>query len=180
MTAIAELGDLTGDYVLDTTQTRIGFVARHTMATRVRGHLDKFEGDVHLDGDDPSKSNAQVTIQAESIQTGNPRRDAALRSKFLDSDNHPTISFTSTGVERVDQTNFRVTGELTIRGVTKLVTADVKLTRAENDRWGNVRVGLVGRATINRKDWGVHWNAAIGLVSKTVMVEFEIAAVRQS
>lgn len=180
MAVVTKLSELTGDYVFDPAHTRIGFVARHTMGTGVYGHLDTFEGGAHLDGDDPSKSRAHVRIRAGSIRSGNPRRDAVLRSKFLDVDNHPTITFTMTAVERLDQTTFTVTGDLTLRGVTKPVTAKVKLTGTENDRSGNVRVGFAGSATINRRDWGVHWGATLGMVSKTVTVTFDAAAIRQS
>jgi polyisoprenoid-binding protein YceI len=180
MTTMTRLDELTGDYVLTTTHTRIGFVARHTMGPKVHGQFDQFEGHVHLDGDDPSKSSAQLTIQAKGIQTRNRRRDEQLRSKFLDMDSHPTITFTSTKVEQVDQTHFKLIGDLTIRGVTKSVTVDFELTGAQNDPRGNVRVGFDGSATINRKDWGVRWTAATGLVAAKVTLEFDIAAVRQS
>lgn len=181
MTTTTKPSELTGDYVLDTAHTRIGFAARPAMATKVRGQFDEFEGSAHLDGDDPSKSSAELTIQAKSIQTRNQQRDEHLRSKFLDMDNHPTITFTSIGVEQVDETNFKVTGDLTIRGVTKPVTVDFELTGAENDPSGNFRVGFEGSVTINRKDWGVNWNAATGvLVSEKVTLEFDVAAIRQS
>jgi polyisoprenoid-binding protein YceI len=180
MTTMAMRSELTGDYVLDTARTRIGFVARHAMGTKVRGQFDEFEGSAHLDGDDPSKSSAELTIQAKSIQTRNQQRDEQLRSKFLDMDNHPTITFTSTKVEQVDETNFKVTGGLTIRGATKPVTVDFELTGTENDPWGNFRVGFEGSVTVNRKDWGVNWNAATGvLVSAKVTLEFDVAAIRQ-
>ncbi len=181
MTIMTKPSDLTGDYVLDTAHTRIGFVGRHTMATKVRGQFDEFEGSAHLDGDDPSESSAELTIQAKSIQNRNQQRDEQLRSMFLDMDNYPAITFTSIGVEQVDETNFKVTGDLTIRGVTKPVTVDFELTGAENDQWGNCRVGFEGSVTINRKDWGVNWNAATGvLVSEKVTLEFDVAAIRQS
>ena len=173
---MTNISELTGDYVLDTAHTRIGFVARHAMATKVRGQFDEFEGSAHLDGDDPSRSSAELTIQAKSIQTRNQQRDEHLRSKFLDMDNHPTITFTSIGVEQVDKTSFKVTGDLTIRAVTKPVTVDFELTGAENDPRGNFQ----GTVTINRKDWGVNWNAATGLlVSEKVTLEFDVAAIRQ-
>ncbi|WP_248960010.1 YceI family protein [Sphaerisporangium perillae] len=181
MTTTTKLSELTGDYVLDTAHTRIGFVARHTMATKVRGQFDEFEGSARLDGEDPSKSSTELTIQAKSIQTRNQRRDEHLRSKFLDTDNHPTITFTSIGVEQVDDTSFKVTGDLTILGVTKPVTVDFELTGAENDPWGDFRVGFEGSVTIDRKDWGVNWNAATGvLVSEKVTLEFDVAAIRRS
>src|SRR5215470_3962632 len=164
MITTTRLSDLTGDYVLDTAHTQIGFIARHTIATKVPGQFGEFEGSAHLDGDDPSKSSAQLTITAKSIQTRN----------------HPAITFTSTKVEQAGDTNFAVTGDLTIRGVTKPVTVDFKLTGAETDPWGNFRVGFEGSLAINRRDWGVHWNAALGVVSKKVMLEFDVAAIRRS
>ena len=176
MTSMTTPSSLTGDYFVDAAQTRIGFVARHTMASKVRGHFDSFEGSAHLDGDDPSKSIVELIIQASSIQTRNPRRDAALRAKFLDVANHSTITFTSTEVKRVDSTTFTATGNLTIRGVTAPVTVDFRLTSAEKDRRSNLQIRFTGSAAINRKDWGVHWNAAMGLVSKTVTLELVVAA----
>jgi polyisoprenoid-binding protein YceI len=180
MTTTTRLSELTGDYVLDTAHTRIGFVARHTMATKVPGQFGEFEGSAHLDGDDPPKSSAQFTITAASIQTRNQQRDEALRSKYLDTGNHPVITFTSTKMKQVGDTNFTVTGDLTIRGVTKPVTVDFKLTGAKTDPQGNFRADFAGSATINRKDWGVHWNAAPGVVSKKVTLEFDVAAIRRS
>lgn len=182
MTTTTKLSELTGDYVLDTAHTRIGFVAR--AVAKVRGQFDEFEGSAHLDGDDPSKSSAQLTIQAKRIQTRNQRRDGHLRSSFLDTDSHPTITFTSTTVEQVGEISFAVTGDLTIRGVTRPVTVDFELAGADNDLEGNFRVGFVGKVTINRKDWGVSWNAVLEgggvLVSEKVALEFDVAAVRQS
>jgi polyisoprenoid-binding protein YceI len=174
MTSTTNLSELTGDYVLDGALTRIGFVARHTMATKVPGHFESFEGHAHLNGGDPSKSTAQLTIRAASIQTRNPRRDQALRDKFLDAPNHPTITFTSTRIDQIDDTTFTLTGTLTIRGTTKPITIDVALTATDNDR-----LTLEGTAAINRRDWGAHWSAAGFLVSKQVHLEFAATAVRQ-
>jgi polyisoprenoid-binding protein YceI len=173
MTATTELTELTGDYVLEPARTRIGFVARHTMATRVPGHFETFEGHAHLDGDDPAKSTVAITIQAASIQTHNPRRDPALRDKFLDAPHHPTITFTSTAVDQVDETTFSLTGDLTIRGTTRPVTIPLTLTTAGDDR-----LGLTGTVTINRRDWGAHWSAAGFLVSRQVLVDLAVTAVR--
>ena len=179
MTTTTRLSELTGDYVLDTAHTRVGFVARHTMATKVPGQFGEFAGSAHLDGGDPPKSSAQLTIHARSIQTRNRQRDEYLRSKYLDTGNHPAITFTSTKVEQAGDTTFRVTGDLTIRGVTKPVKVDFELTGAKTDPWGTFRVGFEGSVTINRKDWGVNWNAATGMVSKKVTLEFDVAAIRQ-
>ncbi|WP_433681066.1 YceI family protein [Nocardia sp. CA-119907] len=180
MSTTIELSELTGDYVLDTGHTRIGFIARHTLSTRVRGRFGEFEGTAHLDGDEPSKSSAQLTIQANSIDTDNPRRDDLLGRKFLGVDDHPTITFTLTRVEQFDSTSITVTGDLTMRGVTRPVTVDFELTGADIDEQGALRVGLTGSVTINRKDWGVHWKAAVGMVSPKVTLEFDVAVIRQS
>ncbi|MEW2488660.1 YceI family protein [Streptomyces sp. NPDC048411] len=175
------LSDLTGGYVLDTTRTRIGFVARHAMATRVRGQFDEFEGGAHFDGDDPSKSSVRLTIRAKSIKTRDQRRDDHLCGTFLDTDHHPTLVFTSTTVQQLADTDFRVTGDLTIRGVTKPVTVDFELTGAENDPRGGARVNFKGGVTIDRNDWGVNWNAATRLlVSAKVTLELDIAAIRRT
>jgi len=184
MTTTTQLSELTGNYVLDEAPTRIGFVARQAMVTKVRGHFHEFDGNAHLDGDDPSKSSLQLTIQAKSIQTRNELRDEHLRSHFLDVPNYPTVSFTSTEVEQVNETSFIVTGDLTIRGVTKPISVEMVLTGAENDSRGNFGVGFEGTAIINRKDWGVSWNALVEgggvLVSENVVLEFEVAAIRRS
>ena len=175
-----QLDHLTGDYVLDPTHSRIGFVAKHTIGPKVRGQFDAFEGIAHLDGDDASASSAQLSIRAESIQTGNQRRDPFLRSKFLRMADHSAITFTSTAVEQVGQTNVKLTGDLTIRGVTKPITVDFELTDVQDDPSGNVLASFKGSARINRKDWRVRWAAAAGMVSKTVTLDLDIAAVRQS
>jgi polyisoprenoid-binding protein YceI len=119
-------------------------------------------------------------MQAKSIQTRHRQRDKQLRSKFLDMDNHPTITFTTTKVEHAGETNFKVTGDLTIRGVTKPVIVDFELTGTENHPRGDFLVGFQGSVMINRKDWGVNWNAAPGVVSEKVTLEFDVAVIRQS
>ncbi|MGW7082408.1 YceI family protein [Streptomyces sp. NPDC054871] len=180
MPTTLSLGELTGAYIIDTTHTRIGFVARHAMSTRVRGEFEEYEGSAYLSGDQPSKSRAHLAIKAKSLLTHHKQRDEQLRSTFLDTDNHPAITFGSTEVEQVDGTNFKVTGDLTIRGVTKPVTIDVELTAAELDPRGDLRVSFLGSVTINRKDWGVNWNAATSvLVSPKVTLEFDVIAVRK-
>jgi polyisoprenoid-binding protein YceI len=183
VTTITNLSELTGDYVLDTAHTRIGFAAR-AMFSNVRGQFDELEGSAHLDGDDPSRSSAHLTIQAKSIQTRNQRRDDHLRGRFLDTHRHPAITFTSTRAEQAGETNFKITGDLTIRGVTKPVTVEFDLTGAENDPQGKFRVGFQGQATISRQDWGASWNAALEgggvLIGDKVTLEFDVTAIRPS
>jgi polyisoprenoid-binding protein YceI len=176
---------LTGKYSLDPAHSRIGFVARHAMVTKVRGAFNEVDGSGFFDADDPTNSHVELTIKAHSIDTRNADRDAHLRSNdFFDMENHPEIRFVSTSAERVDDTTFRVTGDLSIKGVTKPVTVDLEFTGAAVDPFNNQRVGLEGSTVINRKDWGVNWNAALEaggvLVSEKVTLEFEISAIKQA
>jgi len=182
-TTVTGIESLTGDYQIDPAHTRLGFVARHAMITKIRGAFNEFEGRAHLDAADPTKSSATLTIKAESIDTRNDQRDGHLRGNdFLDIPNHPSITFTSTGVEPLGGDTYRVSGDLTIRGVTKPVSIEFEFTGSAVDPSGNVRVGFEGSTTINRKDWGVNWNAALEaggfLISENVTLEFEISAIK--
>jgi polyisoprenoid-binding protein YceI len=179
------LTELTGTWTLDPAHTRIGFVARHAMVTKVRGSFNEFEGTAVLDGANPANSHAEVTIKAASIDTRNAQRDEHLRSNdFLAMQEHPEITFTSTGARQVDDTTFELTGDLTIRGVTKPVTIPFSFEGAAKDPFGNLRAGFEGSVVINRKDWGVTWNAALEgggvLVSDRVTLEFEISAIKNA
>jgi len=179
------LTELTGTWTLDPAHTRIGFVARHAMVTKVRGSFNEFEGTAVLDGANPANSHAEVTIKAASIDTRNAQRDEHLRSNdFLAMEEHPEITFASTGARQVDDTTFELTGDLTIRGVTKSVTIPFTFEGAAKDPFGNLRAGFEGSVAINRKDWGVTWNAALEgggvLVSDRVTLEFEISAIKNA
>ncbi|SCK29213.1 YceI family protein [Streptomyces sp. WMMB 322] len=185
MTTAADYAKLTGEYVLDPTHTRIGFVARHAMVTKVRGAFNDFTGTAHIDGDKPEQSSAELVIKAESIDTRNPDRDAHLRSNdFLKMEDFPEITFRSTGVRQSGEDTFEVTGDLTIKGVTRSVTVPFTYEGQATDPFGNSRIGLEGSTTINRQEFGVSWNAALEtggfLVSDKVTLEFEISAVKQS
>ncbi|MFI6582662.1 YceI family protein [Embleya sp. NPDC050493] len=180
-----QMSELTGDYVLDPAHTRIGFVARHAMVTKVRGAFHRFEGTAHLDGADPARSTGRVVIKAESIDTGVQQRDQHLRTNdFLDAPNFPDITFRSTSVEPRSDTEFRVTGDLTIKDTTRPVAVDFEYTGNAVDPSGNLRVGLEGSVTISRKDFGVTWNAALEgggvLVGDKVVLEFDISAIKQN
>lgn len=177
--------DLTGDYTLDPVHSRIGFVARHAMVTKVRGSFDEFEGRGHFDADDPARSSLEVTIKAASIDTRNADRDGHLRSNdFFDMQAYPEIRYVSTSVAQLDGTTYRVTGDLTIKEVTKPVTIDFEYTGSAVDPFGNQRLGLEGSVTVNRRDWGVNWNAALEaggvLVSEKVVLEFEVSAIKDA
>ena len=177
--------DITGDYVLDVTHTRIGFSARHAMVTTVRGQFAEFEGTAHVDTANPSASSAKVDIRAASITTGQADRDAHLRSAdFFDVETFPELTFVATGVARVDAATWTVTGDLTIKGVTNPVSIDFESTGSARDPFGNLRVGFEGSTAINRKDWGLTWNAALEtggvLVSERVKLDFDISAIQNA
>ncbi|WP_152365155.1 YceI family protein [Microlunatus speluncae] len=161
MATTSRLDQLTGEYVIDPARTRIGFVVRSTKITKVRGWFERFDGVVQLDGDDPTKSSVRLTLQAASIQTRNRRRDDHLRREFLAVEAHPTITFASTAIRAEGSSTFMITGDLTIRGAVKPVAVTVELTRTDHDPAGGFRVGFVGRASVNRKDWGVRMISAL-------------------
>jgi polyisoprenoid-binding protein YceI len=180
---LPSLSALTGTYALDPTHTRIGFVARHAMVTKVRGSFNEFEGTAVLDGDDVSRSSATVTITAASIDTRQAQRDAHLRSNdFLAMDEHPTLTFVSTAARRTGEAEFELDGDLTIKGVTRPVTIPFTYEGTAQDPFGNTRVGFEGSVVINRKDFGVSYNAALEtggvLVGESITLEFEVSAVK--
>jgi polyisoprenoid-binding protein YceI len=179
----ATLADLSGTYTVDPAHSRIGFVARHAMVTKVRGNFNEFEGSGVVDGTDLAASTVALTIQAASIDTRNEQRDAHLRSNdFLAMDEHPQITFVSTGFSKTGPASLDLTGDLTIKGVTNSVTVPFDFEGAATDPFGNLRVGFEGAVTINRKDYGVTWNAALEtggvLVSDKIVLEFEVSAIK--
>jgi len=184
MTATAtDLTNLSGDYTLDTAHSRLGFLARHAMVTKVRGLFKDFEGQIHIDGQDPTRSSAEVTIQVASIDSQQADRDAHLRgADFFDVEKYPTITFKSTKAEVVDENTYRLTGDLTIRDATHPVAIDLEFTGATNDPFGFFRIGFEGSVVVNRRDWGLVWNMALDtgglLVSEKITIELDIAAVR--
>ena len=146
---------------IDPAHSAAHFSVRHLMISNVRGEFTKLSGSALIDPADPSKSSVEITIEAASINTREPQRDEHLRSvDFFDVANHPTLTFRSTQVTALGADNFKLTGDLTIRGVTKKVTFDVEgPTPAVKDPWGNIRAGIAASAKINRKDFGVAFNA---------------------
>ena len=181
---MSSLTDLKGTYVIDVAHSRIGFSARHAMVTKVRGGFSQFEGTAKLNGDDPAGSNVNVTIQAASFDSGVQMRDDHVKSgDFLDVETYPTLSFASTDVHVTGPDSFDVTGNLTIKDQTHPITIPFSYVGTAKDPFGNVRSGFEGETTINRKDYGILWNAALEtggvLVSEKVTLDIEISAILQ-
>lgn len=172
-----------GEWVADPGHSTIGFTARHAMVAKVGGTFDDFEVRIHADAEDPEQSTVTVRIGAASVNTRNAQRDEHLRSAdFLDVAAFPDITFTSTSVEEVDDMAFMITGELTIRDVTRTMVVPVDFTGVAKDPFGVVRAGFEGRRRLNRRDYGLEWNLPLDtggvLVSEKVEIVFEISAVR--
>jgi polyisoprenoid-binding protein YceI len=179
------LAALTGDYTVDPAHTSIGFVARHAMVTNVKGAFHDFEGTLHLDGTDPSRSTASIDVKVESIDTGSADRDNHLKSAdFFKTDEHPAMTFRSTAAEALGGDDYRTTGDLTILGTTKPITIDLEFNGAAKDPFGNERVGFEGKAEILRSEWGLTWNAALEtggvLISDKIKLVFDISAIKQA
>lgn len=182
-TANTALDASSGHYDLDAAHSRVGFVARHAMVTKVRGSFTEFAGSFDLDASNWPGSTAQVTIQVASIDTGNEQRDAHLRTNdFFDAPSHPQITFTSTRVEQTADDAVAVTGDLTIKGITRPVTVEFVYTGSAVDPYGNTRIGFEGISTINRSDFGITFNATLEtggvLVSDKITLEFDISAIK--
>ncbi len=180
----AAVEDISGDYTIDPTHSRLGFSTRHAMVTTVRGHFTEFSGTAHIDAATPANSLVSLTIQTGSIDTGVADRDGHLRSAdFFDADNNKEITFSSTKVER-DGDDWVITGDLAIKGESKSVTITFEPTGSARDPFGNLRIGFEGGTSINRKDWGLTWNAALEtggvLVSEKIKLEFDISAIQNT
>ena len=173
-----------GTYLLDPTHTRIGFIARHLMVTKVRGDFADFDGSITID-EDPAKSTAQASMRAISIGTGTADRDGHLRSgDFLEAEKYPELTFANARVVAQKGAKFRVLGDLTIKGVTKEVELQVELDGVVTDPFGNEKLAVTSHTEINREDFGMTWNAALEtggvLVSQKITIEIEAQAVRQA
>jgi len=180
----AALTDISGDYALDISHSRLGFVARHAVVTKVRGQFNEWDGTAHIDTADPAASSVSLRIKAASVSTGSADRDGHLASPdFFDAEQFPEWTFVSTAVSR-DGDEWEVTGDLTIKDVTKSVTIEFEEGGSAKDPFGNIRVGFEGDVTVNRKDWGLTWNAALEtggvLVSEKIKLEFDVSAIRNA
>ncbi|MGA8246262.1 MAG: YceI family protein [Nocardioides sp.] len=181
--ATTVIADISGEYTLDPAHSRLGFSTRHAMVTTVRGQFKDFTGEAVVDTADPASSSVRLVISASSIETGVADRDAHLRgADFFDTETYPELTFSSTDVSR-DGDDWTITGDLTIKGVTRPLTIEFESTGSARDPFGNLRIGFEGQATISRKDWGLTWNAALEtggfLVSDKIKLDIDISAIQK-
>ena len=172
-----------GTYALDPAHTTIGFVARHAMITKVRGNFNEFEGTLTV-GENITDSAATATVKTASIDTKNADRDAHVKNEdFFDVEKFPEMTFTATKFDVNDKGEGTVTGDLTIKGTTKSVDLDVEDVATAEDPFGNTRLGFEATTKINRKDFGIDFNAPLKtggvLVSEEIKIELEVSAIKQ-
>jgi polyisoprenoid-binding protein YceI len=166
----------------DLVHSSVNFHVRHLMVSKVHGRFQKWGGTLELDDTDLTKSRIDIQIDASSVDTKEEKRDAHLRSAdFLDVEQFPTIQFTSKSIEK-DGDTYRVTGDITIHGITKQVVLDVEGGEQVKDPWGGTRTGFSAKAKLNRKDFGLTWNLALEaggfVVGDKLEISIEVEAVK--
>jgi len=169
---------------LDTAHSEILFSARHMMISKVRGQFEKFEVEAELDLENPENTSIVARIAADSINTRDPQRDGHLKSPdFLNAAEYPYLTFKSTQVELLDEEHARLTGDLTIQGVTRPVAMVVEFTGTAKSPWGTTSYGFGAATTISRKDWGLTWNVALEtggwLVSDQIEISIQVEFIKQ-
>ena len=172
-------------WVIDPTHSEIGFKVRHLMISNVSGKFDQFEAEVETENEDFATAQIRATIKTASVNTSNLQRDEHLRnSDFFEVENHPDILFTSQKAEKIDNDNFVLHGNLTLKGITKQVKLQVEYSGFTKDPWGGERAGFVVTGKINRNDFGLSFNAALetgGVVlGDEVKIHSEIQLVKQA
>ena len=175
-------GYLAGTWAIDPVHTDVGFVVRHMVVAKVRGRFTKFEGQI-VTGENPADSSVTATIDLSSIDTGNQQRDDHIRSAdFFEVETYPTMTYRSTGV-RQDGNDLILDGQLTLKGVTKDVPLRLELNGFGPDAFGGTRAGFTATADINRRDFGVNFNAALetggAVVADKIAIHLEVEAVLQ-
>jgi polyisoprenoid-binding protein YceI len=169
------------NWTLDPAHTGIHFMARHMVFTKVRGSFKTFQGTLSLDEADLTKSKVEVTIDAASVDTGEPKRDGHLKSPdFFDVEKFPSLTFKSKSIAKRGK-DYAVTGDLTIHGVTKEVVLDAEFEGKGKDPWGNEKTAFSAKTTVNREDFGLKWNQVLEaggvLVSSKIEIELDVQAV---
>ena len=170
-----------GEYVIDPAHTTVEFIGRHLMITKVRGRFPEVTGNITID-DEPERSHVEVELQVASLDTGNADRDGHLRSPdFFNADQYPTIRFRSTKVEAATSGTWMVTGDLTVRDVTRPITLQVDFDGANSSPMGDERIAFSAATEVDREDWGLTWNVALEtggvLVGRTIRIELNVQAV---
>ena len=168
----------------DLAHSEINFSVRHMMISNVRGRFEKFDGTVEFDEENPENSSVEVKIEAASINTREPKRDAHLRSPdFLNVEQYPYITFKSKRIERTGDESGRIVGDLTVRGEAHEVTLDVDYAGQAKSPWGTTSAGFSATTKINRKQWGLNWNQALEtggvLVGDELKINIELEIVKQ-
>ncbi len=172
-------------WTIDPDHSNVGFKVRHLMVSNVKGSFEKNTGTVEIDDKDITKSKVEVIIDTASINTNVKKRDEHLRSAdFLDVAKHPSMTFVSKKVAQSGKDGLKVTGDLTLHGVTKQVVLDVDgLSKESKDPWGNIRRGATATTKINRKDFGLVWNAALETggvaVGEEITITLEIEMIKK-
>jgi polyisoprenoid-binding protein YceI len=169
----------------DTVHSSVSFSVRHLMISRVHGSFRNWSGSLETDDANPANSKVQASIEAASIDTKEPQRDDHLRSAdFIDAANHPNITFESTSVNKVNDEHFKVSGSLTIRGVSKPVTLDTEYFGRQKDPWGGERTGFSAKTTIDRKEFGLVFNIPLDgggfVVGEKVDITLDVQAVKEA
>ncbi|HTL37332.1 MAG TPA: YceI family protein [Kofleriaceae bacterium] len=169
----------------DLSHSSVNFHVRHLMVSKVHGRFTKWDGILELDDQDMTKSRLEVTIDAASVDTKEPKRDDHLRSPdFFDVEKFPSLTFVSKEIKRASNDRYLVSGDLTIRGITKAVTLDVEGGDQVKDPWGGTRTGFSAKTQVNRKDFGLTWNLALEaggfVVGDKIEITLEIEAVKKA
>jgi polyisoprenoid-binding protein YceI len=173
----------TTKWTIDAAHSGINFSVRHMVISKVRGRFAKYSGSLDVDDGDVTRSAVDLTIDASSVDTGIPQRDAHLRSAdFFDVEKFPVLRFRSKRIEKLAGAHYRIVGELTVRDVTREVALDVDDGGRAKDPWGSERAGFVAKTSVDRKDFGLQWNQALEaggvLVGDRVDIELDIQAVK--
>jgi polyisoprenoid-binding protein YceI len=173
-----------GTWTVDPAHSKVGFAVKHMGIATVRGEFTKFAGAIEI-GEDLASSTAHGTVKVQSVDTNEPQRDEHLRSPdFFDAAQFPELTFESTGIEQLDEDEFRIAGKLTMHGVTAEVVLHAEAQGTDTDPWGNERVGLEVTGQLSRGDYGMKFNQALGsgnmLVADKVKLTLDISAVKQS
>ncbi len=177
-------GYVAGTWNIDPVHSDVSFTVRHMMVSKIRGHFRRFEGQI-VTGENPLDSYVTASIDLSSIDTNNEQRDAHIRSSdFFEVDAHPTMTFRSTSIRPDGESGYVVDGELSLKGVTRLVTLHLEFNGVGPDPYGGTRLGLSATTEINRRDFGVDWSATMDgggvVVGDKVTVHLEIEAVLEA